>query len=93
MHIGMFYRTGVGLDQRRGTLAREEQGSWWKDRKLPAADLLGGEENRSSGGMGGQRIVTSDPVQVEEEDKKLLEEVDREAIDSNLTTMMMINEW
>jgi len=29
----------------------------------------------------------------EEEDKKLLEEVDREAIDSNLTTMMMINEW
>ena len=43
--------------------------------------------------MGGQRIVTSDPVQVEEEDKKLLEEVDREAIDSNLTTMMMINEW
>ena len=32
-------------------------------------------------------------VQVEEEDKKLLEEVDREAIDSNLTTMMMINEW
>jgi len=31
--------------------------------------------------------------QVEEEDKKLLEEVDREAIDSNLTTMMMINEW
>ena len=28
-----------------------------------------------------------------EEDKKLLEEVDREAIDNNLTTMMMANEW
>ena len=28
-----------------------------------------------------------------EEDKKLLEEVDREAIDNNLTTMMMVNEW
>ena len=31
-------------------------------------------------------------AKVEEEDQKLLEEVDREAIDSNLT-MMMINEW
>ena len=29
----------------------------------------------------------------EEEDKKLVEEVDREVIDSNLATMMMINEW
>ena len=29
----------------------------------------------------------------EEEDKKLLEEVDREAMDSNMTTMMMANEW
>ena len=29
----------------------------------------------------------------EEEDKKLLEEVDREAINNNLTTMMMVNEW
>ena len=56
MHIGIkcFFRKGAGLDQRRGTLAREEQGSWWKDRKLPAADLLGGEENRSSGGWVGR---------------------------------------
>ena len=29
----------------------------------------------------------------EEEDKKLLEEVDREAMDSNMATMMMANEW
>jgi len=29
----------------------------------------------------------------EEEDKKLLEEVDREAMDGNLTTMTMVNEW
>ena len=29
----------------------------------------------------------------EEEDKKLLEEVDREAMDSNMPTMMMVNEW
>jgi len=29
----------------------------------------------------------------EEEDKKLLEEVDREAMDSSLTTMTMVNEW
>ena len=31
--------TGVGLDQRHGTLASEEQGWWWKNRKFPAANL------------------------------------------------------
>ena len=69
----------------------------WGERRVSAPQQNFSEvKNTDQQGINGEcSLQILNIAKVEEEDKKLLEEVDREAIGSNmtLTTMMMINEW